>query len=178
MASNILDGLTSPEFTEVITLIGILFITVIGYIITGMVDAFTNNGESFDKKKFFNGILKAFTACCCLILISYAFTIIDLSSLGFYPKTAITSGIIVYTGKLVGKAMRLLGLTITGKEIKKDASSSNDNTESEVEESDVDLNDIAAKIIENNKKSEIVLDELDIDEEDTKVIDNGVNAVG
>ena len=100
----------NSEFVGVLHLICVLFAVVIAYIIAGIAEGVLVNGEKFDTKKLFNGILKAATACGSLIIISYACTIVDLSNLGFYPKTAITSGIVVYAGKLIAKSMELLGL--------------------------------------------------------------------
>ncbi len=100
----------NSEFTNVLHLICVLFAVVIAYIIAGIAEGVLVNGEKFDTKKLFNGIFKAATACGSLIIISYACTIVDLSNLGFYPKTAITSGIVVYAGKLIAKSMELLGL--------------------------------------------------------------------
>jgi hypothetical protein len=100
----------NSDFTDVLHLVCVLFAVVIAYIIAGIAEGVLVNGEKFDTKKLFNGILKAATACGSLIVISYACTIVDLSNLGFYPKTAITSGIVVYAGKLIAKSMELLGL--------------------------------------------------------------------
>lgn len=100
----------NKDFAEVLQLIEILFAIVVAYIIAGIAEGVLVNNEKFDIIKLRNGILKALTACISLIVISYAFTVVDLSNLGFYPKTAITSGIAVYAGKLISKAMELLGL--------------------------------------------------------------------
>ena len=121
------------EFVGVLHLICVLFAVVIAYIIAGIAEGVLVNGEKFDTKKLFNGILKAATACGSLIVISYACTIVDLSNLGFYPKTAITSGIVVYAGKLIAKSMELLGLESL---LSKAARKKIDNIKVEVEETE------------------------------------------
>jgi hypothetical protein len=100
----------NQEFKDVLVLIEVLFAVVVSYIIAGTAEGVLVNNEAFDPKKLFRGILKAITACGSLIVISYAFTVVDLHNLGFYPNTVITSGIAVYTTKLIIKAMQLLGL--------------------------------------------------------------------
>ena len=76
------------------------------------------NGEKFEFSILIKGICKTLTACLSLIIVAYVCTIIDLSSLGFQPQTAITSGILVYSAKLIRNAMGLLGLNKEGKEDK------------------------------------------------------------
>jgi hypothetical protein len=100
----------NQEFKDVLVLIEVLFAVVVSYIIAGTAEGVLVNNEAFDPKKLGRGILKAITACGSLIVISYAFTVVDLHNLGFYPNTVITSGIAVYTTKLIIKAMQLLGL--------------------------------------------------------------------
>jgi hypothetical protein len=122
----------SKDFVEVLQLIEILFAVVVAYIVAGIAEGVLVNNEKFDIIKLRNGVLKALTACASLIVISYAFTVVDLSNLGFYPKTVITSGIAVYAGKLVAKSMELLGLSellskAAQKKIKNIAENNNDN---------------------------------------------------
>lgn len=100
----------NQEFKDVLILVEVLFAIVVSYIIAGTAEGVLVNNEAFDPKKLGRGILKAITACGSLIVISYAFTVVDLHTLGFYPNTVITSGIAVYTTKLIIKAMQLLGL--------------------------------------------------------------------
>ena len=101
----------SKEFVYVLQLIEILFAVVVAYILAGIAEGVLVKNEKFDVVKLRNGVLKVLTACMSLIVMAYAFTVVDLSNLGFYPKTIITSGIAVYTGKLISKAMELLGLS-------------------------------------------------------------------
>ena len=93
------------------------------------------------------GLVKAFTACSALIIVAYVCTIIDLSGLGFKPQTAITSGILVYSAKLIRNAMGLLGLNKEGKEDK-------DNTDPLLRKEEI--------IIENKKDEE---ESLKVEEE-------------
>ena len=108
----------NSEFLELLKLILVLFAVVDGYILTGIANNCLVNDEPFELKKLVKGLVKAFTACSALIIVAYVCTIIDLSGLGFKPQTAITSGILVYSAKLIRNAMGLLGLNKEGKEDK------------------------------------------------------------
>jgi len=104
------------QFIEITKLIAVLAAVIIGYILTGIANNCLVNGEKFEFSILIKGICKTLTACLSLIIVAYVCTIIDLSSLGFQPQTAITSGILVYSAKLIRNAMGLLGLNKDGKE--------------------------------------------------------------
>lgn len=136
----------NPHFVELTKLIAVLYAVVVGYILTGIANNCLVNGEPFDIKVLIKGIVKTITACVSLIIVAYVCTIIDLSSLGFEPQTAITSGIIVYTAKLIRNAMGLLGLTKNGKEDKESVLTSNpifyNKAEEELKEEDNDFTEV------------------------------------
>lgn len=104
------------DFIEELKMIGILWMVVVGYIISGTASGCFVKHENFDVKKFLNGICKSIIACGNLIIIAYILTIIDLSSLGFNSSTIINSGIIVYSTKILRNSLYLLGITKDGKE--------------------------------------------------------------
>ncbi len=104
------------SFFEELKMIGILWMVVVGYIVSGTASGCFVKHESFDIKKFLNGICKSIIACGNLIIIAYILTIIDLSSLGFDSSTIINSGIIVYSAKILRNSLYLLGITKDGKE--------------------------------------------------------------
>lgn len=106
----------STNFIEELKMIGILWMVVVGYIISGTASGCFVKHENFDVKKFLNGICKSIIACGNLIIIAYILTIIDLSSLGFNSSTIINSGIIVYSTKILRNSLYLLGITKDGKE--------------------------------------------------------------
>lgn len=106
----------STNFIEELKMIGILWMVVVGYIISGTASGCFVKHENFDIKKFLNGICKSIIACGNLIIIAYILTIIDLSSLGFNSSTIINSGIIVYSTKILRNSLYLLGITKDGKE--------------------------------------------------------------
>jgi hypothetical protein len=108
----------NAEFIELTKLVGLLFSVVAGFVLTGIANNCLVKDEPFEGKRLVKGLVKAFTACAGLIVVSYVCTIIDLSGLGFEPKTAITSGILVYSAKLIRNAFGLLGLSKNGKEEK------------------------------------------------------------
>jgi hypothetical protein len=108
----------NPQFVEITKLIAVLAAVIIGYILTSIANNCLVNGEKFEFSILIKGICKTLTACLSLIIVAYVCTIIDLSSLGFQPQTAITSGILVYSAKLIRNAMGLLGLNKEGKEDK------------------------------------------------------------
>jgi hypothetical protein len=136
----------NPHFVELTKLIAVLYAVVVGYILTGIANNCLVNGEPFDIKVLIKGIVKTITACVSLIIVAYVCTIIDLSSLGFEPQTAITSGIIVYTAKLIRNAMGLLGLTKAGKENKEDVLTSSpilyNKAEEELQKEDNDFTEV------------------------------------
>ncbi len=142
----------NSQFVELTKLIIVLSAVVLGYILTGIANNCLVNDEAFEVKILIKGIVKTFTACISLIIVAYVCTIIDLSGLGFEPQTAITSGIIVYTVKLIRNAMGLLGLTKAGKEDKEDVLTSNpilyNNAEEELHKEDNDF--IEVNINEDN----------------------------
>lgn len=104
------------DFIEELKMIGILWMVVVGYIVSGTASGCFVKHENFDVKKFLNGICKSIIACGNLIIIAYILTIIDLSSLGFNSSTIINSGIIVYSTKILRNSLYLLGITKDGKE--------------------------------------------------------------
>ena len=106
----------STDFIEELKMIGILWMVVVGYIVSGTASGCFVKHENFDVKKFLNGICKSIIACGNLIIIAYILTIIDLSSLGFNSSTIINSGIIVYSTKILRNSLYLLGITKDGKE--------------------------------------------------------------
>ena len=142
----------NPQFVELTKLIIVLSAVVLGYILTGIANNCLVNDEAFEVKILIKGIVKTLTACVSLIIVAYVCTIIDLSGLGFEPQTAITSGIIVYTAKLIRNAMGLLGLTKAGKEDKEDVLTSGpifyNKTEEELQKEDNDF--IEVNINEDN----------------------------
>ncbi len=110
----------NSEFLNLVKLVGVLFAVVVGFTLTGIANNCLVGDEPFEGKRLAKGLVKAFIACTGLIIIAYVCTIIDLSGLGFKPQTAITSGILVYSAKLIRNAMGLLGLNRYGKEEKED----------------------------------------------------------
>lgn len=112
----------SVEFIEDLKMIGILWVVVVGYIISGTASGCFVKHEKFDIHKLSNGIVKAIIACANLIIIAYILTIVDLSSLGFNSSTIINSGIVVYCAKILKNSMYLLGITKDGKENSKEGS--------------------------------------------------------
>lgn len=107
----------NPEFLENLKMIGILWITVVGYILSGTAThCLTGKHEQFSWAKFFTGIAKSIVACVSLILIAYILTIIDLSALGFDSNTIINAGVLIYAAKMLSNAMYLLGISKDGKE--------------------------------------------------------------
>jgi len=150
----------NKEFIDVLVLIEVLFTIVVTYIIAGTAEGVLIDGEAFDPKKLARGILKAITACGSLIVIAYAFTVVDLRTLGFYPNTVITSGIAVYAAKLIGKAMHLLGLKFP-------KSGDKNNVEADVDEL------LRSRL---NKLDEVAKD-ASVEEEETDVEPSDPNAV-
>lgn len=108
------------SFIELLKLILVLLAVIIGFTLTGIANNVLVKGEAFEFKILIRGIVKTLTACAGLIVIAYVCTIIDLSGLGFEPQTAITSGILVYSAKLIRNAFGLLGLSKMGKDEKED----------------------------------------------------------
>jgi hypothetical protein len=107
----------NPEFLENLKMIGILWITVVGYILSGTAThCLTGKHEHFSWNKFLTGIAKSIVACVSLILIAYILTIIDLSALGFDSNTIINAGVLIYAAKMLSNAMYLLGISKDGKE--------------------------------------------------------------
>ena len=143
----------NPHFIELTKLIAVLSAVVLGYILTGIANNCLVNNEKFEISTLVKGIVKTLTACVSLIIVAYVCTIIDLSGLGFEPQTAITSGIIVYTAKLIRNAMGLLGLTKAGKEDKEDVLTSGpifyNKAEEELQKEDSDFTEV--NIDDNNE---------------------------
>lgn len=107
----------NPEFLENLKMIGILWVTVVGYILSGTAThCLTGKHENFSWNKFLTGIAKSIVACVSLILIAYILTIIDLSALGFDSNTIINAGVLIYAAKMLSNAMYLLGISKDGKE--------------------------------------------------------------
>lgn len=142
----------NPQFVEITKLIAVLAAVIIGYILTGIANNCLVNGEKFEFSILIKGICKTLTACLGLIIVAYVCTIIDLSSLGFKPQTAITSGIIVYTAKLIRNAMGLLGLNKEGKEDKNNILTNNPILYDKVEEESHNIdNDFVEVNIDDHK---------------------------
>lgn len=154
------------EFIAELKMIGILWIVVVGYIISGTASGCFVRHEEFDIKKFLSGIAKSIIACGNLIIIAYILTIIDLSSLGFNSSTIINSGIIVYCAKILKNSLYLLGITKDGKESAKSGSilSSIDDLDEEDEE-----------VSKENSNEE---DFLDYDIQDIDINENTNGSVG
>lgn len=153
------------DFIEELKMIGILWMVVVGYIISGTASGCFVKHENFDVKKFLNGICKSIIACGNLIIIAYILTIIDLSSLGFNSSTIINSGIIVYSTKILRNSLYLLGITKDGKE-----KSNEGSILSGVDELDGDIDNDQANQLTH------MLDDIpnyDLDAEDDENIDNG-----
>lgn len=99
-------------FVEAVKLIGILLATIVMYIVAGLTANIFICGDKFDVKILFTGIIKAVIACISLIVLAYISSsdIIDLSSIGFQPKTFISSGILLYASKLLSNVAKLIGI--------------------------------------------------------------------
>jgi hypothetical protein len=137
----------NPEFLENLKMIGILWITVVGYILSGTAThCLTGKHEHFSWNKFLTGIAKSIVACVSLILIAYILTIIDLSALGFDSNTIINAGVLIYAAKMLSNAMYLLGISKDGKESNEAGSiltSMDDILEDEEEETPVAVGEAA-----------------------------------
>lgn len=110
----------NTSFLELLKLIMVLLAVIVGFTLTGIANNVLVKGQAFDYRILIKGLVKTLTACAGLIVIAYVCTIIDLSGLGFEPQTAITSGILVYSAKLIRNAFGLLGLSKFGKDEKED----------------------------------------------------------
>jgi hypothetical protein len=110
------------EFLQDIRMVGVLWIVVVGYIVSGTACSCLVREDKFDTKKFINGIIKSIVACGSLIIVAYIFTVMDLTALGFNADTIINAGSMVYTAKILRNAMFLLGITKDGKEAKNEGS--------------------------------------------------------
>ena len=103
------------EFLLSTKLVGVLFILIVLNIVSGTVASVMIEGEPFDKQFFVTGVVKAFVACIAMIALAYVFGVVDLTPLGFEPKTAISSGIAVYAAKLLKNVSKLIGININNK---------------------------------------------------------------
>lgn len=106
-------------FIEAVKLIGLLLAIIVMYVISGIVNNVLVKGQDFEFKRLIVGITKAVVACASLIVLAYLSStdLIDLSTIGFQPKTFVSSGIIFYGSKLLSNITSLIG-------INKDASAS------------------------------------------------------
>ena len=96
---------------ECLTNLPVLFLAMGGNIAAGTIASTTVDKIEFDKKKFIDGLVKVIITAIGLIILAYAFDKIDLSSIGYTPNTVITTGIVVYSTKLLFNIIKLLGLS-------------------------------------------------------------------
>lgn len=96
---------------ECIKYLPVLFLCIAGYMITGVLASTTIDKISFDKKYFLNGIVKVVVISVSIIILAYAFEIVDMSSIGYTPVTIVSTGIVVYATKLLKNIIKLLKLT-------------------------------------------------------------------
>jgi len=136
-------------FIDSVKLIGILLAVIVMYIITGIICNVLIDGEPFEWKRFWVGIIKALAACASLIVLAFVASsdLIDLSSIGFNPKTFISSGILLYGSKLLKNVSKLIGIG-GGQIIQK--------TEDENSSIDAALDNLSDKIVD--KKKEVIKD--------------------
>lgn len=97
--------------TECIKYLPVMFLCIFGYMITGVLASTSIDKISFDKTYFINGIVKAVVVSVSVIILAYAFEIVDMSSLGYTPVTVVSTGIVVYATKLLKNIIKLLKLT-------------------------------------------------------------------
>ena len=172
-----------PEFVEIVKLIVVLFAVIVGYTFTGIANNCLVKNEKFDIIVLIKGLAKTLTACLSLIIVAYVCTIIDLSGLGFQPQTAITSGIVVYSAKLIRNAFGLLGLSKNGKDEEGISNIlTNNNYENIINNMNNDPEDSMELFIGEEKPEQYDEDDfVDIDIEEDKVPEkenNNINAVG
>lgn len=96
---------------ECIKYLPVMFLCIFGYMITGVLASTSIDKISFDKTYFINGIVKAVVVSVSVIILAYAFEIVDMSSLGYTPVTVVSTGIVVYATKLLKNIIKLLKLT-------------------------------------------------------------------
>ena len=96
---------------ECIKYLPVMFLCIFGYMITGVLASTIIDKISFDKTYFINGIVKAVVVSVSVIILAYAFEIVDMSSLGYTPVTVVSTGIVVYATKLLKNIIKLLKLT-------------------------------------------------------------------
>jgi len=95
---------------EVASTLPVLIILIVCNIGAGLVNSIAVEKFDFDKQRFISGIVKALVAVGSTFALAYAFEVVDLSGLGFTPATIVSTGIIVYTGKLGTNLIKILGL--------------------------------------------------------------------
>lgn len=96
------------QVANILLALGLLIVANFG---AGMVNSMAINKESFDKARLIQGIFKAIITVIGIFALSYAFDVVDLSSLGFTPATICTTGIVVYGAKLGINIIKILGLS-------------------------------------------------------------------
>ena len=96
---------------ECIKYLPVLFLCIFGYMVTGILASTTIDNIKFDKTYFINGIIRVIIISICIIILAYAFEIVDMSSLGYTPITVLYTGIVVYATKLLKNIIKLLKLT-------------------------------------------------------------------
>ena len=96
---------------ECIKYLPVMFLCIFGYMITGVLASTSIDKISFDKTYFINGVVKAVVVSVSVIILAYAFEIVDMSSLGYTPVTVVSTGIVVYATKLLKHIINLLKLT-------------------------------------------------------------------
>lgn len=99
-------------FIDSLRLIIILFAVIVMYVVSGVTANVLVKKETFEWNRLWTGCLKALIACLSLGVLAFVSSaeLIDLSELGFVPKTFITSGIVLYGKKLLTNIMELIGL--------------------------------------------------------------------
>lgn len=95
---------------EIYRLLPVLGIVMLINIALGTYSNIKIEKFSFDIKKFFAGIIKAVIIAASAVGLSYAFTVIDLSSIGVTPETIITAAIIGYAKKDIDNFARYLNV--------------------------------------------------------------------
>lgn len=96
--------------TEILKLLIVLAALVLCNIGLGITNSLTIDKLNFNTKFLLEGIIKGLIVGCAILVLAYACNTIDLSSLGFTPKTILTTGIAVYGAKVGAKVIKLLGL--------------------------------------------------------------------
>lgn len=96
--------------TEVIKALPVLCALIVANIAAGTVNSLAVEKINFDKNRMIEGVVKALVAIAAVFALAYAFDMIDLTNLGFSPMTIISTGIIVYAGKLGINLVKILGL--------------------------------------------------------------------